>query len=174
MTFDDRITATLTPAPLDMKRSAKDQVQTDSVLKLDVRGPDSSSTGSLPVGMSQRRDAYLPFVIFTALIGAAPLRPTWTLVNWAIGVVVILLVACLSTCLLVEFLALQIPGLSAPSSFWAETIHFLFERWLTPPGNRVVAPLILTALLCAPHFRLPLSASARLAEHPRNAMTYTE
>jgi hypothetical protein len=139
----------LTPAPPDMPRQAQDQVQTDTVLSISPEGQRS-----VRMGLSLRRDVYLPLVVFAALVLAAPLPFRRRAIGLVLGSALTVGVGVASVWVLVEFLiANQWPQFSEASDFSQFVFTFLFERWLTPPGNRVIAPLMLAALWVAANWQ---------------------
>jgi hypothetical protein len=98
--------------------------------------------------MAARRDSYLPLVLFVALIVAAPLRITRKWLCLALGLPVIAVVTVASLYLFYLYILVhQIPSVYPTSEAWRCVIDFMLERWSTPPGNRVIAPLVLAASL---------------------------
>jgi len=94
------------------------------------------------LGLSMRRDAYLPLLIFVGLILGSPLTPWRKSACLAVGMPVVLAVGIASVWALGVYLMSQMPGLDFPT--WQRDLtELLFERWLAPPGNRVIAPLLL-------------------------------
>lgn len=134
------------------------QVQLSPITKLGPRRPDQSvqedtqivlqvpgSPGEAHIGISLRRDAYLPLLIFVAAIFAVPLRASSRAVCLAVGSALVTLVALGSVWVLIVYLASQHPG--AVPGWQGELAHVVFDCWLTPPGNRVIAPLLLAGAL---------------------------
>lgn len=131
----------LRPLRPDVPRKAGQNVDEDTQLVLRVPGQRGEAT----LGISLRRDAYLPFVIFVAAILALPIGRRAKAASLALGTPVVVAVAIASVWLLVAHLTSQRPG--APVEWHGSVTTFLFERWLTPPGNRVIAPLLFAAAL---------------------------
>ncbi len=132
----------LLPLPASTARQANDNVEADTAVVLRAPG----QPGDRRFGMSLRRDAYLPLLIFVALILAAPLGARRKAACLTVGVPIVLCVAIGSVCILVTYLLSQSDGTSIPE-WQGDLSSFLFERWLTPPGNRVIAPLLFSAVL---------------------------
>jgi hypothetical protein len=139
----------LTPAIPPPPRGAQDQVETDTYLNIAVRG----HAAPMRFGLSLRRDAYLPLVLFVALMSAAPLAPAKRWFGLLLGSAITVVVAALSIWVLVLLLlATELPRLYAPPAWWKSILNGLFGLWLTPPSNRVIAPLALAAAWVALHY----------------------
>lgn len=113
--------------------------------------------GQMQVQVSLRRDVYLPMVIFGALIVVAPLSWRRRLTTIGVGWGVIGLVGIASVYVLLGnifsgrlMLAPQLAEVYPVSETWGDTLQFLNERWLTPPGNRVIGPVLLAVSALAP------------------------
>ncbi len=112
--------------------------------------------GQMQVQVSVRRDVYLPLVIFCALSAIAPLSWRRRLITLGVGSSIILLVGVASIYVLLGnifsgrlMLAPQLAEVYPVSETWGNVLQFLYERWLTPPGNRVIGPLLLAVSLLA-------------------------
>jgi hypothetical protein len=145
----------LEPLPMDAERTADQHVQADT--RVVLAEPDGAQMASL--GISLRRDAYLPLLIFGVAIVVLPLRWRSRLLCLGIGTTVIIAMALVSVCALVVFLASQQPGVVP--EWTAKLSGFVFECWLAPPGNRVIAPLLLAATLGVAAQRRSLASAAR-------------
>lgn len=130
----------LVPVAASAVRGDDQNVEEDT--RVIIRRPDGTAIGQL--GLSLRRDAYLPLLIFSAALLAAPLARRAKLVGLVAGVPFVLFVAVASVWILATFLSSQQKG-TGLVAWQTDVVTFLFERWLTPPGNRVIAPLLLAA-----------------------------
>lgn len=168
MRFDSGARVMLAPLPKGVKRGANDNVEADTSVSLHWPG----APPRVGYTMSSRRDAYLPLVIFVAVILAMPLGLRRKLVCLAVGVPVTLAVALSSVAIVVTYLFSQSPGNVIPK-WQGAAAEFLFERWLSPPGNRVIAPLLfgLALGLAAKHFRMPRGARSA-EENPQAAVPH--
>ena len=124
------------------QHGASDNVQADTQLLLRLPHPAREAR----LGLSLRRDAYLPLVIFVAATLVLPLPRRTRLRCLVLGIPLVLAVAILSLAILATFLLARVPG-AGVAAWRAELCQFLFDIWLTPPGNRVIAPLLLAAAL---------------------------
>jgi hypothetical protein len=151
------IHADLGPLPEGAQAKGADNVVADTRLRLVADGYN----GDLSVGITLRRDVYLPLIIFSALLIVLPFpwkRKLWSL---GIGLPIIVVVGVLSVVGLVMVLAShELRAMYPVSSGFQALIDFFFERWLTPPGNRVIAPLML-AVACWLLGRSPDAAALR-------------
>lgn len=131
-----------------IERHANDNVTADAVLSLSVAG----FGGDLPLGMSVRRDAYLPLWILVSLLIAAPLGFARRLKALAIGIPLMMVLNLASLELLVTWtFASQLRGIypADTSSLWLRAIDLAYGAVLVPPGNRFIAPLGAGAVLIA-------------------------
>jgi hypothetical protein len=157
--FESDVTVTLAPAPVDMPRQAEDQVHTDTILSIHPAGKPA-----VRMGLSLRRDVYLPSIVFAALVLAVPLPVRRRLLGLVVGSGVTLAVGVASLWVLIEFLlASQFPDVSEASDLSKDVLTFLFDRWLTPPGNRIIAPLMLSAGWLALHYETAARSWVRAA-----------
>ena len=133
--------------PLDhIVRQESDNVTADTALSLTVAGFE----GDLQLGMSLRRDAYLPLLILVALIVAAPLPAVGRLKALSIGVPIMTALNLAALELLVVWtFALQLKGIYDPTGAARGLVDFAYGALLTPPGNRFIAPLALGAAIVA-------------------------
>lgn len=157
--FDGGVRVELTAMPESHERQSGDNVDADTQVTLRAPG----YPGQAAFGMSLRRDAYLPLVIFVALTLALPLAAPSKAKSLVAGVVVIACAAAGSIYILVGYLLAQRTG-ARPLEETNTLISFLFERWLTPPGNRVIAPLLLALGLGAWFSRREPRARVRSAD----------
>jgi hypothetical protein len=143
-----QIASRLRPAPPDLPRLASDMVHTDTFVELEV-----PSRGHAKLGISLRRDVYLPWASYLALILASPLGRRQRVRSCIYGSALIMLVGSASMVGLVELLvARQLPDLYQPSAGWRMCLEAFDSAWLTPPGNRAIAPVLLAALALASGF----------------------
>lgn len=131
-----------------IERHANDNVTADAVLSLSVAGVG----GQLPLGISVRRDAYLPLWILISLLSAAPLGSARRLKAVAIGIPFMLALNLAALELLVTWtFAFQLRGIyprdGAP--IWLRAVDFAYGAVLSPPGNRFIVPLAVGAALIA-------------------------
>jgi len=127
-------------------RRPGDNVTADAGLSLTVAGFD----GDLAMGMSVRRDAYLPLWILISLLIAVPLPFARRMKALSIGVPVMLALNLAALELLVTWtFAFQLRGIypADTSAIWRRLVDLAYGAVLTPPGNRFIAPLALGAAL---------------------------
>ncbi len=154
----------LVPVAASVVRGDDQNVEEDT--RVIIRRPDGTAIGQL--GLSLRRDAYLPLLIFGAALLAAPLARRAKLLGLVAGVPFVLCVAVASIWILVTFLSSQQKG-TGLVAWQTDVVTFLFERWLTPPGNRVIAPLLLAAAWCVGSLKRPTAASTNADSAAREA-----
>jgi hypothetical protein len=136
--------ARLDPAPPAVERRPGDTVTADSTLRLTVDG----FTGELPVGLSLRRDALLPLVIFLAAMLAAPLDRRARARGIAAGTVIVIVTAIAATRMLAWWMfATQLEQVLVLSSWARDGLDLLQRALLLPPSNRFVGPLLLAVVL---------------------------
>jgi hypothetical protein len=130
----------------DVVRRDGDNVTADTALSLTVAG----FTGDLRLGVSLRRDAYLPLLILVALIAASPLPAARRLAALAIGIPIMtaLNLAALDL-LVVSTFALRLKAIYDAGAVARGLLDFAGGALLTPPGNRFIAPLVLGAAIIA-------------------------
>jgi hypothetical protein len=144
-TFGQGGHARLRPLPR-IVRGPNDNVTADAALALSVAGYD----GDLAMGMSVRRDAYLPLWILMALLGAAPLPFARRMKALAIGIPLMLALNLAALELLVTWtFAFQLRGIypADAGEIWRRLVDLAYGAVLTPPGNRFIAPLAIGAVL---------------------------
>ena len=137
--------ARLRPLP-QIARGPNDNVTADAALALSVAGYH----GDLGIGMSVRRDAYLPLWILTALLIAVPLPFARRMKALAIGIPLMLALNLAALELLVTWtFAFQLRGIypADTSVVWKRLVDLAYGAVLTPPGNRFIAPMALGAAL---------------------------
>lgn len=154
VTFDGRASVTIAPLPRERPHVAGEHIVADTALFLRL----SKYAGQMQVELSLRRDVWIPLVIFGALALVAPIPWRRRLATLGAGFALIALAAVGSILLLLGNifsgrlpLAPQLSEVYEVSETWGAVLQFLNERWLTPPGNRVIAPLLLGALAWAVH-----------------------
>lgn len=135
ITFGNGGRARLVAAETNVSRVG-DAVAADTQIALTVDG----RTNSARLGISLRRDAYLPLLILLATVLAGPLAWRRKLQVGAIGLGIELLITLGAVVLLVgSALALGVPGLYPPRS--AALWDLASRTLLLPPGNRFIVPL---------------------------------
>ena len=127
-------------APVDrIQRGDGDNVTADATIALRVDGYQ----GALPLGMSLRRDVYLPLLILTALLIATPLGLRRRLLGLAVAVPVLLLWSLVVIQILVVWLfATKLAGIYAISPRELRVVDLAYEALLAPPGNRFIVPMV--------------------------------
>ena len=129
--------ARLVPLPEAVRRPT-DSVTADTALSLTVAG----FSGDLQLGLSLRRDAYLPLWILMALLAAAPLTLRRRLEAFAFAVPIQLAVNLVALQLTIVWtLAFQLKGIYDRGASALRLIDFAYGALLTPPGNRFIVPL---------------------------------
>jgi hypothetical protein len=151
-TFEGQTHIHVEPLPPVSTASVRRNVAADTALVLRL----SRYSGEMRVELSLRRDLYLPLVLFAAMIAVSPLSWRRRAALSAVGFTLILAVAVGSIYVLLAniysgrfALAPQLSEVYPVSEGFGDVLQFLHERWLTPPANRVIAPLLLGALLLA-------------------------
>lgn len=132
-------------APLEPGETAQAGSNVMEDTRLVLRAPAGRHAS---LGLSLRRDAYLPLAIFLGAVAALPLAVREKVACLALGAPVVILIAVASIWLLVAQVTSHLPG-AASGQFERAVSAFMFERWLTPPGNRVIAPVLFAAALAA-------------------------
>lgn len=141
MTFGHDGKAHLSPLEHVASR-AGDPIESDTMLVLEVERPHRQAR----LGISLRRDAYLPLLIVVAVMAAGPLPWRRKLRFGGLGLLFELLVTLAAVLLLVSsILAAGVPGLYAPST--ASLLDLASRSLLSPPGNRFMIPLGVGILL---------------------------
>jgi hypothetical protein len=134
--------AELSPVLDDAERAATDSIAADTRLRVQVNGVASAAE----YGLTLRRDSYLPLLIFVALIIAAPVSALTKLACIVVGAPTIVLMAIGSVHVLVTYvLAHELPTMFADLVERRALLDFVVERWLSPPANRAIAPVLLAA-----------------------------
>lgn len=170
MTFDGQTQVTM--APLNETRpslaGAEEHIVADTALTLRL----TKYRGQMQVEVSLRRDVFLPLVLFTAMLLVAPFAWPRRLIAIAAGCTLITLVGIGSIQLTLANifsgripLAPQLSEVYVVSETWGDILQFLHERWLIPPGNRVIAPLLLGAFAWALHIDSWWPRKASVALH---------
>lgn len=138
------------------ERGPGEEVSADANLLLAVDGYE----GELPVGVSLRRDAYLPLLIVLAAVVAAPLP--WRRKGRAllVGLPAVFALTLVSLWLLVMWLFThQLRGVytAVPARDWL--LDLIFRAFLLPPGHRFLVPFLLAAALVAWQKRVTAGAT---------------
>ncbi len=142
-TFGERGRAVLVPLR-EINRREGDNVTADAVLALSVEG----YTGSLPLGISLRRDVYLPLLIVLALIAAFPLQTKQRLRCLALGVPTTLAAGITANWLVAAWtFSVELNGVYPASPTEKRLVEWAYGALLAPPGNRFIAPIALAAAL---------------------------
>lgn len=131
-----------------IERHADDNVTADAVLSLSVAGYG----GDLALGVSVRRDAFLPLWILISLLIAAPLASARRWKALAVGIPLMLALNLAALELLVTWtFAFHLRGIYPDdvASIWLRAVDFAYGAVLSPPGNRFIAPLAVGAALIA-------------------------
>ncbi len=148
--------------PSSIERVSTDNVDPDTQVWLQApRNFDKAG-----FRLSLRRDAYLPLAIFIALIVALPLPWRQKATCLGIGLPIVLVAAVAAVWTFITYRISHSPASQAPD--WLRGfVTFVFERGLTPPGNRVIAPLFLAGalvLLTTRRKRTPSDPRAQASE----------
>ncbi len=154
ITFDGQASVTIAPLPKNRPHVSGEHIVADTALILRL----ARYSGQMQVELSLRRDVWIPLVLFGALALVAPIPWRRRLATLGAGYALISMTAVGSILILLGNifsgrlpLAPQLSEVYVVSEAWGATLQFLNERWLTPPGNRVIAPLLLGALAWASH-----------------------
>jgi hypothetical protein len=135
--------ARVSPLP-EVSRRIDDHVDADALLVLSVDG----FQGTLPFGLSLRRDVYLPWLMLAALLVVAPIS---TMVRMAAPVIAGLIVwaSNVGACALLAMwtFATRLRGVYTLSPAAFRGADFLYGALLAPPGNRFIGPLVLGLLI---------------------------
>jgi hypothetical protein len=116
----------------------RDNVTADAQLLLSVDGYE----GRLTLGLSLRRDAYLPLLIVGALLVAAPGPARMKAKKLLVGLLVVFAYSAAALYLLVLWtFAARVRGVYDASSFWIGALDLGARTLLLPPGNRFLIPL---------------------------------
>jgi hypothetical protein len=138
-TFGTRGHARLIPLQ-QITRKPSDNVTADTTLSFTVDG----FQGSLPLGISLRRDVYLPLLIAVALIVSAPLPSRRCLLCLSLAVPVVLAAGIASNGLVAAWtFMIQLRGVYPPAPLTRQLTDLAYGLLLTPPGNRFIAPILL-------------------------------
>lgn len=142
-TFGEGGHARLAPHPFDEALSAGDGPTFDSALLLTIDG----YRGSRPIGMSVRRDFYLPLCVVTAVLVTAPLSLQRRLLALGLGwalVALSCLAALWTTCM---WLFARLPagrGMSDRSRVLLDTV---VGSLIMPPGIHLFVPVLIAMLV---------------------------
>ena len=122
------------------ERGTGHNVATDAVLELQVQGYQ----GKLSLGISSRRDGYLPLLVLIAAVVAAPLGWRTRLKHLAAGVPLALAVCLLLTRLgVAAVFAFRLRGVYPPDSFGRTALAAAEQVLVLPPALRFFAPLLI-------------------------------
>lgn len=138
----------------EVSRQEADNVDADAILALSVDGFE----GELPLGISLRRDVYLPALILVALLVAAPIASFSRAICLLLSAAIVWMTSVLGYGLLASWtFATQLHGVYALSTNTQRFVDFAYGALLAPPGNRFIAPLALGALMIGISLRLRAS-----------------
>jgi len=128
-------------APVDrIERRATDNITADAAVALTVDG----FAGDMRLGVSLRRDAYLPLLIAIALLAAAPIAIRRRLHGMLVALpVIVLWTVAVFDLLIVWTFATQLRGIYSPSALDLRLVDLAYGALLAPPGNRFIAPIAL-------------------------------
>jgi hypothetical protein len=134
----------------DDERGRGENVATDTVLELSVQGYQ----GKLALGISARREGYLPLLVLLAALAAAPL-------GWRIRLRLLAAGAplALASCLVLSRLAvaavfaLRLRGVYPADSAVRSAVAAAEQLLVLPPAVRLTAPLLLAVGLAAHRLR---------------------
>ncbi len=116
-----------------------DSVVTDSFLSFTV----DRYEGDARVGISLRRDAYLPLLIMMAVVLAAPLAARRKVIGLAVGSLVMWAWTLAGVYLLVLWsFVFSLHGVMQISPGASQVVDLAFRTLLLPPGNRFVEPIV--------------------------------
>jgi hypothetical protein len=125
-------------------RRPGDNVDADAVATLSVEGFE----GELPLGISLRRDVYLPWLILVALLAGAPISTITRLAAPLIAAPIVWATSVGAYALLAMWtFATQLRGVYFQSAMGRRLTDFAYGALLAPPGNRFIGPLGLGLLL---------------------------
>lgn len=138
--------ARIEPRATEAPRAPGENLSWDATLILTAE----HRAGRLSVGISLRREAYLPLVIVLATLFSAPLprrRRLWAI---ATGVAMTMLGSVAALLLFIQWLfATQAPQIHPMGSWELALLDLAVGALLQPPGTRFVAPFVLGLLLVA-------------------------
>jgi hypothetical protein len=147
LTFGERGHARTIPLSR-IERREGDNVTADALVSLTVDG----FKGDLPLGVSLRRDVYLPLLLALLVIALSGLSLRRRLVCAAIAVPVVLGAGVAANGLVAAWtFATQLRGLYPPGTAHRRFLELAYSALLSPPGNRFIAPILLGAGLVLWH-----------------------
>jgi len=152
-------TAQLRPAPIVDVRRPGENVTSDAVLALGVAGYKEE----MPFGVNLRREFYLPLVIFSAAVIAAPFSLRRRAMAFVLGFPLALLVCLGSLCATICWLfAYQAPRIFPLSAGQLRVLDTVVGTFLMPSATRFVMPLLIAiGMLAAVRAR-----ASTASEHP--------
>lgn len=124
--------------------SPGDSVTADTVLALTV----DRYQGAFTLGLSLKRDAYLPLLLVVALLVAAPgfTRRRWRALLTGLTVIFGCTIAVID--LLVRWtFVFQLKAVYDASPFWRGLLDVLYSALLVPPANRFIVPSLVAVFL---------------------------
>ena len=139
LTFGERGHARMVPLSRIQRRDS-DNVTADALVSLTVDG----FQGELPLGVSLRRDVYLPLLLALLVIALSGLSLPRRLVCAAIAAAVVVGAGVAANGLVAAWtFATQLRGLYAPGTAHRRFLELAYSALLSPPGNRFIAPILL-------------------------------
>lgn len=139
LTFGERGHARMVPLSRIERRDG-DNVTADARVSLTVDGFE----GELPLGVSLRRDVYLPLLLALLVIALSALSLRRRLACGAIAAVTVLGAGVAANALVAAWtFATQLRGLYPPGTAHRRFLELAYSALLSPPGNRFIAPLLL-------------------------------
>jgi len=129
----------LRPRP-DTARVSGDSVDADTLVVLSVDGFE----GELGLGVSLRRDVYLPWLILVALLAVAPISTISRVASPLITAPIVLAASVGAYALLAAWIfSTRLQGVYTSSGIEPRVAALAQSALLTPPGNRFMAPIAL-------------------------------
>jgi hypothetical protein len=127
-------------------RKPEGDVSSDAILMMTI----DRQRGSAVIGINARRDAYLPLLLLSAIIAAAPLSQRSRLRLLLLGGLVQGGVILVSLFIFVAWnfaIGLSVPSVFPLSDFGRRALDLTFRTLLLPPGNRFIVPLFVAGML---------------------------
>lgn len=165
LTFGRGGQAVLRAAPVVEVRRPGDNISSDAVLLLGAQG--ASDAEKLEIELSLRRDFYLPLVLFTAAVAAAPIAARARLTAFVLGFPLAWLSCCGFLYATICWLfALSAPAIYPLSAEGLKALDALASTFLLPPALRMFVSLAIAAAAVwwlRDAARSPFDASGRAA-----------
>ena len=139
LTFGERGHVRMVPLS-QIQRRDRDNVTADALVSLTVDG----FQGELPLGVSLRRDVYLPLLLALLVIALTGLSLPRRLVRAVIAASVVLGAGVAANGLVAAWtFATQLRGVYPPGAAHRRFLELAYSALLSPPGNRFIAPILL-------------------------------